>query len=466
MIFRKLIPSIIFVFVVLPILKVNAQQGFGTSTPNKNAVLDLTSTNKGLLLPRVTLVSTISFAPLDAHVAGMIIYNTATTTTGLNDVTPGYYFNDGAKWVRAINSVSAAGWSLTGNSSTTPGTNFLGTTDTQDIVFKTNSIENFRINQKGRLIGNSTFPAIGANSLYIGAAGNDTQLAGAVKNTAIGYQTMNALTDGSENTAVGNLSLNLLKDGIYNTGFGVQSLSKAVSTIGNTGLGYQSLFNATGDFNTAIGSESGRNLTSGENNTAIGQATNFASATASNQLNIANNLFGTGLNGTVAVPKGKIGIGTASPDNTLHVKATADPLKLEGLKTGAVGDKMLTVGTDGVVKQQAYPGLLVSNFISASYTIIATDYLIIITQPAPAAPITITFPNPALNYGRVINISNFADGATSPVTLKSFVGTQLKTGTIGATATAILEPADGTVASGKGKSTWISNGALWYIIGN
>lgn len=36
-------------------------------------------------------------------------------------------------------------WNLTGNSGTTPGTNFFGTTDDKDAVFKTNNIERLRI---------------------------------------------------------------------------------------------------------------------------------------------------------------------------------------------------------------------------------------------------------------------------------------------------------------------------------
>lgn len=70
--------------------------------PDMNAILDLKETaggssTKGLLLPRVTLSSTTSFSPLSAHVAGMTVYNTATT----GDVTPGYYINDGTRWVRS-----------------------------------------------------------------------------------------------------------------------------------------------------------------------------------------------------------------------------------------------------------------------------------------------------------------------------------------------------------------------------
>jgi hypothetical protein len=37
-------------------------------------------------------------------------------------------------------------WTITGNSGTVPGTNFAGTTDAQDFVFKTNSVEAMRVN--------------------------------------------------------------------------------------------------------------------------------------------------------------------------------------------------------------------------------------------------------------------------------------------------------------------------------
>src|SRR5690554_3241164 len=71
---------------------------------NENAVLDIESTNKGLLLPRLELTATDSFAPLTAHVEGITVYNTATAGAGETAVTPGYYYNDGTKWVRIVNS--------------------------------------------------------------------------------------------------------------------------------------------------------------------------------------------------------------------------------------------------------------------------------------------------------------------------------------------------------------------------
>ncbi|MBD8387258.1 hypothetical protein H7X66_01130 [Dysgonomonas sp. BGC7] len=73
--------------------------------PDQNALLDLKengsgSSSKGLLLPRVALSSIISSSPLSAHIKGMTVYNTATTSVGNGyDVSPGFYYNDGARWI-------------------------------------------------------------------------------------------------------------------------------------------------------------------------------------------------------------------------------------------------------------------------------------------------------------------------------------------------------------------------------
>jgi hypothetical protein len=63
--------------------------------PNASAGLDVDFTNLGMLLPRVALTGTANSAPLAAHVAGMMVYNTATA----GDVTPAFYFNDGTRWI-------------------------------------------------------------------------------------------------------------------------------------------------------------------------------------------------------------------------------------------------------------------------------------------------------------------------------------------------------------------------------
>lgn len=72
----------------------------GTPTVNPDAMFEVEATNKGMLLPRVELVTTDDAAPLADHVQGMTVYNKATTksTTNVKGVVPGFYYNDGTKW--------------------------------------------------------------------------------------------------------------------------------------------------------------------------------------------------------------------------------------------------------------------------------------------------------------------------------------------------------------------------------
>lgn len=129
----------------------NAQVKISTtaSVANPNAMLEIEATNKGLLLPRLSLVSTTLSNPLTAFVKGMLVYDTAT----INDITPGMYYCDGIKWVK-VNSgagiaTSTNAWNMTGNAGTDVNTNFVGTTDNKDVVFKTNSLERVRFTKDG-----------------------------------------------------------------------------------------------------------------------------------------------------------------------------------------------------------------------------------------------------------------------------------------------------------------------------
>ena len=68
------------------------------ASANVAAGLDVNYPDKGLLISRVALTSTTSASPLSAHVAGMMVYNTAT----IADVLPGLYYNNGTKWVATL----------------------------------------------------------------------------------------------------------------------------------------------------------------------------------------------------------------------------------------------------------------------------------------------------------------------------------------------------------------------------
>ena len=101
------IPCFVAIFMVFSMGVFSQSLGINTTSSPANAAagLDVDFTNIGLLIPRVALTSTASFAPFASHVAGMLIYNTAAT----GDVTPGYYKDDGTKWIVANLEGNAAG---------------------------------------------------------------------------------------------------------------------------------------------------------------------------------------------------------------------------------------------------------------------------------------------------------------------------------------------------------------------
>lgn len=66
------------------------------SDPNTSAMVDVYSTTKGMLIPRVSLDSTLLATPVTTPATSLLVYNTAT----VHDVTPGYYYWTGSLWNR------------------------------------------------------------------------------------------------------------------------------------------------------------------------------------------------------------------------------------------------------------------------------------------------------------------------------------------------------------------------------
>ncbi|MFH1120700.1 MAG: hypothetical protein V1775_12835 [Bacteroidota bacterium] len=189
--------KLIFIIILLTGISVNAQVSINTdgSIPDNSAMLDVKSTNKGILLPRLTLTER------DAIVnpaTGLMIYQT--------DNSSGFYYNSGTNaspsWV--MNS-SGTGWGLTGNSGTSAGSDFIGTTDNVPLTFKINNELSGTIDQT---------------------------------NTSLGYQSLNSNTSGNYNTANGSGALYSNTTGSYNAANGASVLYSNTTGDNNTANGY------------------------------------------------------------------------------------------------------------------------------------------------------------------------------------------------------------------------------------
>jgi len=344
---------------------INAQVGIGTTSPF--GALDVVSTTDGLLIPRVALTAT-NIATVLTPTVSELVYNSATSAVGPNQVTPGYYYWDGSLWIRLATGSSSNAWALLGNAGTSAATNFLGTTDDIDLVFRRNNI-------RAGFIGNPTYnlstfdsnngnTSFGANSLLNPTINVATQTG--VRNSVFGANVMPGLTTGQRNTGIGDLSLfsntsgseniavgsgalysNTISSGhvaigrsaltsfngpatadIGNTAVGFTSLRDNIVGTCNSALGYRALRASTGSNNTAIGFDAGLALTTGSNNIMIGANTVAPVAAGSDQLNIGNTFFGSmagvltaGVNTTRT-----IGINVIAPQGALDITSSNNGL--------------------------------------------------------------------------------------------------------------------------------------------
>ncbi len=218
-------------------------------------------------------------------------------------------------------------WSKTGNAGTTAGTNFIGTTDNNNLVFKVNNVVSGTISTTG-----NTF--FGYYTMYNNISGTN--------NAAFGFQSMSNNTNGSDNTAIGTYSLMSNTLGGNNTSAGFQSLNGNTEGVNNSALGSQSLSsNTIGSFNTAIGSHA--NVSSGALSNAIAIGYN-AIVNASNKVQIGNTnvnyvALGTGTNVTLETGLVKITGGTPGAGKVL----TSDATGLASWQTASVGGRTRSV---------------------------------------------------------------------------------------------------------------------------
>lgn len=212
--------------------------GIGITTPNNSAMLDISSTTKGLLAPRMTQTQRDAIA---SPAAGLLIYQT--------DNTPGYYVHDGTTWaavggasqLEKITQGSNTGYRILGRDPANYGD--IGD-KALDLSYSNGS---FPI---GRGATGDYSTAMGFRTVasgYTSTAIGTTTIASAPYSTAMGFQTtasgQNATSMGTGSTA----------SGPYTTAIGFFTIA---SGLGSTAMGYYTEAKsyaeiALGSYNTA-----------------------------------------------------------------------------------------------------------------------------------------------------------------------------------------------------------------------
>ena len=208
-----LISSFIYLNIQAQSLAINSDG----STADASAMLDIKSTAKGMLVPRMTKAQKNAIA---TPASGLLIYQDAPDSTGF------YYYN-GSSWLWLVAATNITGWSTTGNAGTDTAVNFIGTTTNMPLRFKVNSQwngqfepakSNYFIGSNAGMVNTSGIVNTGFGSLALSA--NTT----GSFNTAIGGGAMISNISGSSNVALGNTALASHKSGDNNVAIGTKCI--------------------------------------------------------------------------------------------------------------------------------------------------------------------------------------------------------------------------------------------------
>jgi hypothetical protein len=269
---KQILPVVVFLMISFTAF---AQVGINTdgTSPDASAMLDVKSTSKGLLIPRLTTAQRLA---IGSPAEGLMVYD---TDLG------GYCYRRSGAW--KILFTESLGWSLTGNSASDPSIHFLGTTDTARLIFKVN-------NTKAGTVSRNGITLFGYEAGKVNSAGY---------NTFIGFQSGLVNTSGNSNTAIGVYAFKKNTTGVNNVAIGHQTLAENIGGEGNTAAGYLALEqNTSGTYNAALGYAALGANTTGHYNTAVGYLANvsasglinatalghWAIATASNQVRLGD----------------------------------------------------------------------------------------------------------------------------------------------------------------------------------
>jgi len=222
------------------------------STANTSAMLDIKSTSKGMLVPRML---TTQRTAISSPANGLMVFDTDTKSFW-------FYESSSSAWKEIIgtnnNTVVSDGDGDT-------KIEVEQTNDEDGIHFSTGGKEYFSM-QNGRLSINNT-----GYSVFIGeSAGSQDDLSDNA-NTFVGWKSGFSNTTGSSNTAIGLRSLRDNTSGDYNVSVGRDALMENETGGSNTAVGARSLEdNTEGFYNVAVGTFSLNNNVDGNDNIAIG----------------------------------------------------------------------------------------------------------------------------------------------------------------------------------------------------
>lgn len=255
-------------------------------------------TNVTLTLGGTPLTSLLQATSITAGWTGQLAIargGTGAATTSQNFAFIGPTSGSGVPSFRALVAgdlpdLNATAWKLTGNSGTTPGTNFIGTTDGQGLMFKIAGVQAGYLDYSNANVsfGSSALIAntIGVNNVYIGEQAGVNGL-NHRRSVGIGAYTQGG-TSSDANTSVGAYSLGV-NTGDANTAVGTNALLVNTSGFKNVAIGAGALEDNTQGFeNTFVGMDAGLNITTGDVNNGVGWL-----AGSGNILGNQNNYFGT-----------------------------------------------------------------------------------------------------------------------------------------------------------------------------
>ncbi len=414
------------------------------AVPAASALLDVDATalpaaaKKGVLVPRIALTATNVAAPVVAPATSLLVYNTATAGVAPVNVIPGYYYWNGAAWVRFA--TTGDGWLLTGNAGTVAGTNFIGTTDAVDWVIKTGG--SAAANERARVLSAGK---VVVNNVGVGAFANDV---------------FSVYADGTTNGTTTNTSVLGTRaiNGYTSTGLGVAGFTSG--TAGTTFGVYGSSTAATGTANGMRGEclNPAAMAIAGIGNTG---ATAVTAATTSRamyaQLNGTLGLGAIGIgvqsmiNPTMTVGDARGVNGSTPSDDGIGVAGFATTVATTAFPVGVYGQAITSTGfaVQGINGAAAGTGGIFTGNNAA------TTYLVAGTGTAANGTIIGHF-----GYGRnaangigVVGVGNNGGTIFTPASGAGVVGTGNQYGVIGfATTTVNTNPLNNSAANGAAAS--------------